>query len=66
MHTPTIHAIVDAPMMWRQLVSSLPPLPIPHRAAKLHMVGAHAVLVPMSFGAAPLDHAALFMVLSGP
>lgn len=30
------------------------------------MVRAHTVLVPMSFRASPLDHAALFMVLTGP
>lgn len=66
LYTPTIHAIVDAPMMWRQLISSRPPLPLSHRAAKLHVVRAHTVLVPMSFGAAPLDRAALFMVISGP
>lgn len=30
------------------------------------MVRAHAVLVPVSFRAAPLDETALFMVLSSP
>lgn len=65
-HTPTIHAIVDAPMMRRHLISSRPSLSLSHRAPKLHMVRAHTELVPMSFGAAPLDHAALFMVLSAP
>ncbi|KAF3843980.1 hypothetical protein F7725_016028 [Dissostichus mawsoni] len=56
----------NAPMVWRQLVSSRPPLPVSHRAAELHMVGAQTVLVPMSFRAAPLDHASLFVVLWGP
>lgn len=60
-HAPTIHSIIDATVMWRKLVSHRPPLPLPHGAAKLHMVGAHAVLVPVSFRAASLDHEGLFV-----
>lgn len=64
--TRTIHSIVDAAMMRRELISSRPPLSVSYRAAKLHMVGAHVVLVSLRFRAAPLDQTALFMLLCVP
>lgn len=62
----TVHSIVDAAMMRRELISSRPPLSVSYRASKLDMVGAHAVLVSLRFGAAPLDQTALFVVLCVP
>lgn len=62
----TVHPIVDAAMMRRELISSRPPLSVSTRASKLDMVGAHVVLVSLRFGAAPLDQAALFVVLCVP
>lgn len=62
----TIHPIVDAAMVRRELISSRPPLSVSYRASKLDMVGAHVVLVSLRFGAAPLDQTALFVVLRAP
>lgn len=64
--TRTIHSIVDAAMMRRELISSRPPLSVSSRASKLDVVGAHVVLVSLGFRAAPLDQAALFVVLCVP
>lgn len=62
----TIHPIVDAAMMRRELISSRPPLSVSYRASKLDVVRAHVVLVSLRFGAAPLDQTALFVVLRVP
>lgn len=61
--TLTIHAIIDAAVMRRQLVSGWPPLPLSNGAAELHLVRAQTVLMPVGLGAPALDHTALFMMI---